>query len=148
MALFVIAAAQLIPGLAAGRPRGPGAGAAVVAPTALALITTTFPAGPQRNRAFGVYAAMAAAGGAVGLIAGGLLTSYVSWRWVLFVNVPIGALVALLAPRTLVESPRRRGWLDLPGVITGTGGVAVLVYGLASAAPAARTGRRTGGTQR
>jgi EmrB/QacA subfamily drug resistance transporter len=117
-----------------------GAGAAVVAPTALALITTTFPAGPQRNRAFGVYAAMAAAGGAVGLIAGGLLTSYVSWRWVLFVNVPIGALVALLAPRTLAESPRRSGRLDFPGVITGTGGVAALVYGLASAAPSGADG--------
>jgi MFS family permease len=117
-----------------------GAGAAVVAPAALALITTTFPAGPQRNRAFGVYAAMAAAGGAVGLIAGGLLTSYVSWRWVLFVNVPIGALVTLLAPRTLAESPRRRGRLDLPGVITGTGGVAALVCGLASAAPSGANG--------
>ena len=67
-----------------------GAGAAIVAPTALALIATTFPEGKPRNRAMGVYAVMSAAGGAVGLIAGGLLTSYVSWRWVLFVNVPIG----------------------------------------------------------
>src|SRR5215468_6367126 len=81
-----------------------GAGAAVVAPTALALITTTFPEGKPRNRAMGVYAAMSAAGGAVGLIAGGLLTSYVSWRWVLFVNVPIGLAVALAAPRTLAGS--------------------------------------------
>jgi EmrB/QacA subfamily drug resistance transporter len=112
-----------------------GAGAAVVAPTALALITTTFPDGKARNRAMGVYAAMSAAGGAAGLIAGGLLTSYVSWRWVLFVNVPIGVIVALAASRSLAESPRQPGRFDLPGALTGTGGIAVLVYGLAQAAP-------------
>src|SRR6266849_6226442 len=64
-----------------------GAGAAVIAPTALALITTTFPEGPPRNRAMGVYSAMSIGGAAVGLMAGGLLTTYLSWRWVLFVNV-------------------------------------------------------------
>jgi EmrB/QacA subfamily drug resistance transporter len=112
-----------------------GAGAAIVAPTALALIATTFPDGKPRNRAMGVYAAMSAAGGAVGLISGGLLTSYVSWRWVLFVNVPIGLAVALAAPRTLAESPRQPGRFDLPGAITGSGAIAALVYGLASAAP-------------
>src|SRR5260370_347337 len=74
------------------------------------------------------------AGGAIGLIGGGLLPSYASWRWVLFVNVPIGAAVALAAPRVLAETPRRRGRFDLPGAITGTGGVAALVYGLISAA--------------
>jgi EmrB/QacA subfamily drug resistance transporter len=112
-----------------------GAGAAIVAPAALALITTTFPEGKPRNRAMGIYAAMSAAGGAVGLIAGGLLTSYVSWRWVLFVNVPIGLAIALAAPRTLTESPRQPGRFDLPGALTGTGAIAALVYGLASAAP-------------
>ena len=111
-----------------------GAGGALVAPAALALITTTFAEGPPRTRAFGVYAAMSIAGGAIGLIGGGLLTTYASWRWVLFVNVPIGAAVALAAPRVLAESPRRRGRFDLPGAITGTGGVAALVYGLVSAA--------------
>src|SRR5216683_1793213 len=111
-----------------------GAGGALVAPAALSLITTTFPEGPPRNRALGVYAAMSIAGGAIGLIGGGLLTTYASWRWVLFVNVPIGAAVALAAPRVLAESPRRRGRFDLPGAITGTGGVAALVYGLVSAA--------------
>ena len=111
-----------------------GAGGALVAPAALSLITTTFPEGPPRNRALGVYAAMSIAGGAIGLIAGGLLTTYVSWRWVLFVNVPIGAAVALAAPRVLAETPRRRGRFDLPGAITGTAGVALLVYGLVSAA--------------
>jgi EmrB/QacA subfamily drug resistance transporter len=117
-----------------------GAGAALVAPTALALITTTFPEGKPRNRAMGVYAAMSAAGGAVGLIAGGLLTSYVSWRWVLFVNVPIGLAVALAAPRVLAESPRQHGRLDLPGAITGSGGIAALVYGLSAAVPGGRDG--------
>ena len=111
-----------------------GAGGALVAPAALALITTTFPEGPPRTRAFGVYAAMSIAGGAIGLIGGGLLTTYASWRWVLFVNVPIGAAVALAAPRVLAETPRRRGRFDLPGAITGTAGVTALVYGLISAA--------------
>ena len=101
---------------------------------ALSLITTTFAEGPPRTRALGVYAAMSIAGGAIGLIGGGLLTTYVSWRWVLFVNVPIGAAVALAAPRVLAESPRRRGRFDLPGAITGTAGVTALVYGLISAA--------------
>ena len=77
---------------------------------------------------------MSIAGGAIGLIGGGLLTTYASWRWVLFVNVPIGAAVALAAPRVLAETPRRRGRFDLPGAITGTGGIAALVYGLVSAA--------------
>jgi EmrB/QacA subfamily drug resistance transporter len=114
-----------------------GVGGAIVAPTALSLITTTFPEGPPRNRAMGVYAAMSIAGGAVGLIAGGLLTTYVSWRWVLFVNVPIGLVVALVAPRAFGESVRHRGRFDLPGAITGTLGLAALVYGLSSAATTA-----------
>jgi EmrB/QacA subfamily drug resistance transporter len=110
-----------------------GVGGAMVAPTALALITTTFPEGAPRNRALGVYAAMSGGGAAVGLVAGGLLTSYLSWRWVLFVNVPIGILVAVLAPYVLPESTRQRGRFDLPGAITGTGAVALLVYGLSNA---------------
>src|SRR5215467_9054068 len=111
-----------------------GAGAALTAPAALALIATTFPQGQPRNRAMGVYAAMSVAGGAVGLIAGGLLTTYASWRWVLFVNVPIGLAAALAAARVLRESPRQRGRFDLPGAITCTGGIAALVYGLSNAA--------------
>ncbi len=110
-----------------------GVGGAMVAPTALALITTTFPEGPPRNRAMGVYAAMSGGGAAIGLVAGGLLTTYLSWRWVLFVNVPIGILVASLAPFVLGESARRRGRFDLPGAIAGTAGVALLVYGLSNA---------------
>jgi EmrB/QacA subfamily drug resistance transporter len=111
-----------------------GVGGAIIAPTALSLITTTFEEGPPRNRAMGVYAAMSIGGLAIGLMAGGLLTTYLSWRWVLFVNVPIGALVALLAPRVLSESARRPGRFDLPGAITSTLGLAALVYGLTSAA--------------
>ena len=111
-----------------------GAGSAVIAPTALALITTNFPEGGPRNRAFGVYAAMSGAGAAVGLLLGGVLTTYVSWRWVLFVNVPIGILVAAAALRVLAESPRRPGRIDVAGAVTGTGGVALLVYGLSKAA--------------
>ncbi|MGA5900323.1 MFS transporter [Streptomyces venetus] len=114
-----------------------GAGGAVIAPTALALITTNFPEGRARNRAFSVYAAMAGAGSAVGLLLGGILTTYVSWRWVMFVNVPIGVLVAAAAPRVLAESPRRPGRIDVPGAVTGTGGIALLVYGLSKAATGA-----------
>jgi EmrB/QacA subfamily drug resistance transporter len=111
-----------------------GAGAALAAPTALALIATTFPPGPPRNRALGVYAGMSGAGGAVGLLLGGILTTYVSWRWVLFVNVPIGATVVALAPTALVPSLRLRSRLDIPGVLTSTAGLALLVYGLTQAA--------------
>jgi len=111
-----------------------GVGGAFAAPTALSLIALTFPEGPPRNRAMGVYAAMSVAGGAVGLIAGGLLVQYLDWRWVLFVNVPIGLVVAFLAMRVLPESQRRRGQFDLPGAITGSLGLAALVYGLTEAA--------------
>ncbi len=111
-----------------------GVGGAFAAPTSLSLIAVTFPEGKERNRAMGVYAAMSISGAAVGLIAGGLLTSYADWRWVFFVNVPIGLLVALVAPRVLGESERRRGNFDLPGAITGSLGLAALVYGLSSAA--------------
>ena len=111
-----------------------GVGGAFAAPTALSLIAVTFPEGRPRNRAMGVYAAMSVAGGAVGLIAGGLLVQYLSWRWVFFVNVPIGLVIALLATRVLPESKRIRGRFDLPGAITGSLGLASLVYGLSNAA--------------
>jgi EmrB/QacA subfamily drug resistance transporter len=111
-----------------------GVGGAFAAPTALSLIAVTFPEGQPRNRAMGVYAAMSVAGGAVGLIAGGLLVQYLDWRWVFWVNVPIGLAVAFFATRVLPESERRRGAFDLPGAITGSLGLASLVYGLSSAA--------------
>jgi len=138
--ILLFALASLLGGLATGQAwlltarAVQGIGAAVVAPTALSLITTTFPEGPRRNRAMGVYAAMSIGGAAIGLLAGGVLTTYASWRWVFFVNVPIAIVAALLAPRVLAESERRTGRFDLPGAITGTGGLAALVYGLSSAA--------------
>ncbi|HTW03956.1 MAG TPA: MFS transporter [Streptosporangiaceae bacterium] len=111
-----------------------GAGAAMAAPAALSLIAVTFPEGPPRNRATAVYSAMAILGIPVGLIAGGLLVSYVNWRWVMFVNVPIGLTVAFLAARVLPATGRRAGRFDIPGAVTATAGVASLVYGLSNAA--------------
>jgi EmrB/QacA subfamily drug resistance transporter len=113
-----------------------GVGAAVIAPAVLALIITNFPEGPQRNRATGVYAALGAIGGGAGLIIGGLLTTYASWRWCLFVNVPIGVAVALAAPLVLNESPGQRGRFDIAGAVTATAGIGALVYGVSIAAPA------------
>jgi predicted MFS family arabinose efflux permease len=110
-----------------------GIGAAMAAPTALSLIAVTFPEGRPRNRATAVYSAMAIAGVMAGLLAGGLLVAYASWRWVLFVNVPIGLAVAALATRLLPQSGRRAGRFDLPGAITATAGIAALVYGLSNA---------------
>ena len=137
--VVVFALASLIGGIAQseaillGARALQGVGAALASPTALALITTTFPAGQARNRAMGVYAAMSGAGAAIGLILGGALTE-ASWRWTFFINVPIGLLVVFLAPRVLKESERGRGTLDVPGAVTGTLGLASLVYGLTHAA--------------
>jgi EmrB/QacA subfamily drug resistance transporter len=113
-----------------------GVGGAIASPTALSLVTTTFAAGPARNRAFGVYAAVSGAGAAIGLIMGGVLTDLVSWRWVFFVNVPIALFLILVAPYALPESERRAGRFDLPGALTSTIGVASLVYGFIHAASA------------
>jgi EmrB/QacA subfamily drug resistance transporter len=110
-----------------------GVGGAIAAPTALSLIATNFSEGRQRNRAMGVYAAMSGGGGAVGLLLGGILVSYVSWRWIFFVNVPIAAVVLFLAPRALNESHTTSGHLDVPGALTATGGMLSLVYGLSNA---------------
>jgi len=111
-----------------------GIGAAIVAPTALSLIADTFSEGPARNRALGVYGAVAGAGGAAGLLLGGVLTNFFSWRWVLFVNVPIGIALAIVAPRVLATPQRQAGRLDLPGAVSVTAGMVSLVYGLNHAA--------------
>ena len=119
-----------------------GLGAALASPAALALIATTFPAGPARNRAFAVYAAMSGVGAAVGLLLGGWLTgSHLElfgadidgWRLTLLINTPIGIVTALLAPRFLNESESHPGELDLPGAVTGTLGLLGLVYGISRA---------------
>ncbi|MGV9247582.1 MFS transporter [Streptomyces sp. NPDC003710] len=106
-----------------------GMGGAIASPTALALVTTTFPEGPERNRAFGVFAAVSAGGGAIGLLAGGMLTEWLDWRWVLFVNVPIGVLIVSLTPLYINESERHPGRFDIAGALTSTAGMASLVYG-------------------
>lgn len=111
-----------------------GVGGAIASPTSLALITTTFPEGPERNRAFGVFAAVSAGGGAIGLLAGGMLTEWLDWRWVLFVNVPIGVLIAVLTPLYINESERHTGRFDIAGAMTSTLGMASLVYGFIRAA--------------
>ncbi|MFJ4694172.1 MFS transporter [Streptomyces sp. NPDC088766] len=111
-----------------------GVGGAIASPTSLALITTTFPEGPERNRAFGVFAAVSAGGGAIGLLAGGMLTEWLDWRWVLFVNVPIGVLIAVLTPVYIGESERHPGRFDIAGALTSTVGMASLVYGFIRAA--------------
>src|SRR5690348_6738152 len=105
-----------------------GIGAALAAPSALALLMTSFPEGPQRNRALGYFTAVSSAGGSIGLILGGMLTAWVSWRWSLFVNVPIGIVVVLLASRFIGETARQRGRLDLAGALTSTLGMGTLVY--------------------
>ncbi len=143
--LVIFAGASLLGGLATNEPlllaaRGlQGLGAALASPAALALITTTFPAGPARNRAFAVYAAMSGAGAAVGLILGGWLTGLDQplgidgWRLTFLINVPIGIVAALLSPRFLNESESHEGELDLPGAVTGTLGLLGIVYGLTRA---------------
>jgi EmrB/QacA subfamily drug resistance transporter len=107
-----------------------GVGAALAAPSALSLLTMVFPEGPDRVRAIGLYTTVSAAGGALGLVSGGLLTELVSWRWVMFVNVPIGVAILILGHRVLSESERRHGHFDVVGAITSTVGMSGLVFGL------------------
>jgi EmrB/QacA subfamily drug resistance transporter len=110
-----------------------GLGAALAAPAALSLLTTRFAEGPQRVRAIALYTTMSAAGGATGLVAGGLLTELASWRWVMFVNVPIGIAVWVIGRGALTETPRRAGQFDLRGAATSTIGMTGIVLGLVEA---------------
>jgi EmrB/QacA subfamily drug resistance transporter len=111
-----------------------GVGAAIAAPSTLALLTVSFPEGSERTRAIALYSAVASAGASVGLVLGGMLTSWVSWRWGLFINVPVGAVLVSLAPRYLPETERHTGELDIAGAVTSTLGMSGLVYGLVRAA--------------
>jgi len=106
-----------------------GCGAAIAAPGALSLLATTFPAGPARTRALGVYGAMGGLGSVVGLLLGGTLTEYLSWRWVLFINVPI-AVAVLLGTGALVPGDSERGSLDIAGAVTATLGIGSVIYAL------------------
>ncbi len=138
--LFLFAAASLAGGLAqsdtwliAARAVQ-GLGAALLSPAALSLVTVLFEEGPSRNRAMGVWGAVAGSGGAAGVLLGGMLTQWAGWEWVLFVNVPIGIAAALLSPRLLPES-RMDGarHFDVAGAVTVTGGLSLLVYSLVNA---------------
>lgn len=106
-----------------------GVGAAMAAPSTLSLISSIYAEGPARNKALGVFTAVSAGGGSLGLILGGALTSWVSWRWVLMINVPIGIVVILLAPRFVPEPPRNGGRLDIPGGALVTTGLGAMIYG-------------------
>lgn len=108
-----------------------GLGAALTAPNALALITTTFPEGEARSKAIAVYGGMSALGIVAGLLLGGLLTGTLGWRWVFFINVPIG-LAVLSGSRLLVEAELHKGRVDLLGAVTSIGGMTALVYGITS----------------
>jgi len=106
-----------------------GVGGAIASPTALSLITTEFEEGPARTRAFAVYAAVSGAGAALGLLLGGILTNYLTWRWVLFVNVPIGVVLVTGAMFYVHESERLRGRFDVLGALMSVGGMVATVYG-------------------
>jgi len=111
-----------------------GVGAARAAPTALSLLTMVFAEGPARVRAIGLYTTVSAAGGAIGLVSGGLLTEWVSWRWVMFVNVPIGIAILVVGRRILSESEPRHGRFDLVGALTSTVGMGGIVLCLVESA--------------
>ncbi len=138
--LVLFALASLLGGLSASEGQLiaaralQGLGAAILSPAALSILTTTFAEGAERNRALGVWGAVAGSGGAVGVLLGGVLTEYLGWEWVLFVNVPVALTAAALTGRLLVESretgPRR---YDVAGAVSITGGISLLVYALVDA---------------
>jgi EmrB/QacA subfamily drug resistance transporter len=111
-----------------------GVGAAIAAPSTLALLTVSFPEGSERTRAIALYSAVASAGASIGLVLGGMLTTWISWRWGLFINVPVGVVLVSLAPRHLPETERHTGEFDLAGAATSTLGMSALVYGFVRAA--------------
>jgi EmrB/QacA subfamily drug resistance transporter len=116
------------PGLLIAARAVQGVGGAIASPASLALIVSAFPEGSRRNRAMALYAAIASGGASLGLVLGGVITQWVSWRWVFFINVPIGVLVAALTPAFLRETPRRPGHFDLMGALSSVTGMSALVY--------------------
>ena len=125
---FLAGIANSFPLLLTGRAIQ-GLGGAIASPTALSLITTEFEEGEERTRAIAVYAAVSGAGAALGLLLGGILTNYLSWRWVLFVNVPIGIVLIFGAYSFLHHSERLRGRFDVIGGLLSIGGMLSTVYG-------------------
>jgi EmrB/QacA subfamily drug resistance transporter len=124
------------PGMLFGARALQGVFAAVLAPSALSLLATTFTDRKERGKAFGIYGALAASGAATGFILGGLLTEYLNWRWCLYVNVPIAIVAVFGALALLHDRPgHTAARLDVPGVLLGCGGLVALVYGLSEAQP-------------
>jgi EmrB/QacA subfamily drug resistance transporter len=111
-----------------------GVGAAVITPSALSIVMTTFAEGAERNKALGIWGALGGGGAAVGVLAGGVLTTYLGWEWIFFINVPVGALAFVLTPRFVRESRAEgRKSLDIAGAVTVTAGLALLVYAVSKA---------------
>jgi len=110
-----------------------GVGAALAMPNTMALLATNFAEGAPRNRALSVYATVAISGASIGLIVGGILTTYASWRWSMFINLPIGAAVAYLAPQLVEDTERRPGRLDVAGALSSTAAMTLIVFGLTRA---------------
>jgi EmrB/QacA subfamily drug resistance transporter len=112
-----------------------GLGAAIISPAALSIVSTTFTEGAERNKALGIWGALGASGAAAGVLFGGILTKYLGWEWIFYVNVPVGALVlaltAPIVPESRLEVARRR--FDAAGAVTVTGGLALLVYAISKA---------------
>ncbi|MFD0421640.1 MFS transporter [Streptomyces parvus] len=124
-----------------------GLATAAVTPAGLALLTTAFTEGPLRERALGLNGALMSAGFTAGAIVGGLLTDLFSWRWAFFINVPVAALVVMLAPSVITDSrPEKRPKLDVPGAVAVTGGLLLLVLGLTRAGETGWTGPATPAT--
>ncbi len=133
-AASALGGASINSGMLLGARAIQGAFAALMAPTALSLLTTTFPDPAERGKAFAVFGAVAGGGSAVGLTLGGVLTSYLSWHWILYVNIPIAAVVVLGAMVTIKETGgRERARFDIPGAVAVTAGLAALVYGFSEA---------------
>ncbi|MDQ2984041.1 MAG: MFS transporter [Actinomycetota bacterium] len=122
-----------------------GLGAAIISPAALSIVTTSFPEGPERNKALGIWGALGGSGAAAGVLFGGILTKYLGWEWIFFVNVPVGALVLALTrpivPESRIEVADRR--FDAAGAFTVTGGLTLLVYAISKAPDVGWSSART-----
>ena len=145
LASFAAGIAQNASWLLAARA-AQGVGAAIATPSTLALLTTSFREGAERTRAVAYYGAVAGGGGSVGVVLGGILTGWLSWRAGMFINVPLGIALMLAAPRYLPETERTRGHFDLTGAATSTLGMTAVVYGLVRASSAGWTERFTIGS--
>ena len=142
--LLLVAAASLLAGFAANEGQliaaraAQGLGAAIISPSALSIVMNTFSDGAERNRALGAWGAVAGAGGAAGVLLGGILTDGPGWEWVLWINVPVALIVAALAPRLILESRSEAGTrhFDTAGAVSVTAGLSLLVYAIVDATDA------------